>query len=238
MAIFGSLEEFFSEVIYPARFVLGPIAMVCLAALAFAAYRVGAFAWMTRHRTSSLAVGLPLLAAMVAGGYYLASPLWERSELIEASPLDVATATATASTEPATATPTQAAPTASPASVETASPTAAAFSPRVVREGTWHGADDFHFARGRALLIETAPGVYIIRVEDFSVRNGPDLFVYLSPSATGYADGGLNLGSLKATDGAFNYDVPPGTDIGQYESVVIWCQAFAVPFGTASFAAM
>jgi len=238
MAIFGSLEEFFSEVIYPARYVLGPIAIIGLAALAFAAYRLGAFAWMARHRTSSLAVGLPLLVATLAGGYYLASPLWERSELIEASPLDAATATAIASTEPVTAVPTQVAATASPVPAATATPTEAAFSPRVVREGTWQGADDFHFARGRALLIETAPGVYTVRVEDFSVRNGPDLFVYLSPSATGYADGGLNLGSLKATDGAFNYDVPPGTDISQYESVVIWCQAFAVLFGTASFAAM
>ena len=56
------------------------------------------------------------------------------------------------------------------------------------------------------------PGVYTLRLEDFSVRNGPDLFVYLSPDAAGYTDDALELGRLKATDGSFNYELPPGTD--------------------------
>ena len=40
-------------------------------------------------------------------------------------------------------------------------------------------------------------------------------------------------GTLKATDGAFNYAVPEGTDISQFKSVVVWCKQFAVLFGTA-----
>jgi hypothetical protein len=65
------------------------------------------------------------------------------------------------------------------------------------------------------------------------VRNGPDLFVYLSPSADGYAEGALNLGGLKATDGSFNYEVPEGTDISQFKSVIIWCRRFTVLFAVA-----
>ena len=49
----------------------------------------------------------------------------------------------------------------------------------MTHRGMFEGADDFHFGRGDALLIETAPGAYTLRFENFSVRNGPDLFVYL-----------------------------------------------------------
>jgi hypothetical protein len=54
-------------------------------------------------------------------------------------------------------------------------------------------ADDsdqtFHPAR----LIEVSRGSFIVRLGDFA-RNGPDLFVYLSPSADGYTDGVVELG--------------------------------------------
>jgi hypothetical protein len=106
----------------------------------------------------------------------------------------------------------------------------------VIRIGEFHGADEFHFGSGQALLIETEPGIYVLRFENFSVQNGPDLFVYLSPSAEGYADGAIKLGGLKATDGAFNYEIPAGTDISQFQSAIVWCDAFAVLFATAPFA--
>ncbi len=54
----------------------------------------------------------------------------------------------------------------------------------------------------------------------------------LSPSNE-YEDGALNLGGLKGTDGAFNYDIPEGTDISQYMSAIIWCRQFDVLFGHA-----
>jgi hypothetical protein len=57
----------------------------------------------------------------------------------------------------------------------------------------------------------------------------------LSPNPDGYADGSLNLGALKATDGAFNYEVPAGTDVSRFESAIVWCDAFSVLFATATF---
>jgi hypothetical protein len=101
------------------------------------------------------------------------------------------------------------------------------------RTGTFKGADDFHFGHGTASLIETAPGSWIVRFADFSVRNGPDLYVYLSPSAKGYDKGALELGTLKATDGSFNYQVPAATDVSRFRSVVVWCKQFAVLFAVA-----
>ena len=99
--------------------------------------------------------------------------------------------------------------------------------------GTFSGADEFHFGRGTALLVETSPGTYTLRLEDFAVRNGPDLYVYLSPAADGYAEGATEVARLKADRGNQNYAVPPGTDLSRIRSVVIWCKQFAVLFATA-----
>ena len=101
--------------------------------------------------------------------------------------------------------------------------------------GSFYGSDDFHFGRGTATIIETAPGRFHLRLEDFSVRNGPDLFVYLSPAADGYDDGALEIGKLKATDGAFGYDLPEGTDPADFASAIIWCKQFSHLFATAPF---
>jgi hypothetical protein len=45
----------------------------------------------------------------------------------------------------------------------------------------------------------------------------------------------LELGTLKATDGAFSYDLPTGTDPSSFASAVIWCKQFAVQFAVAAF---
>ena len=43
----------------------------------------------------------------------------------------------------------------------------------------------------------------------------------------------MKLGELKATDGAFNYEIPAGVTLEQMRSAVVWCDAFAVLFGSA-----
>ena len=78
-----------------------------------------------------------------------------------------------------------------------------------------------------------ADGSAALRFDDFSVRNGPDLFVFLSPDPAGYVEGAIELGRLRATDGSFNTPIPPGTDVAGTRSVVIWCREFAVLFAVA-----
>jgi hypothetical protein len=107
------------------------------------------------------------------------------------------------------------------------------FVAHVTHTGEFYGADDFHFGRGTALLIQVEPGVYVLRFEDFSVRNGPDLRVYLSTNPDGYSASDYLIGALRATDGSFNYDIPPDVDISIYRSVIIWCEPFAVLFAVA-----
>ncbi|MDH4143473.1 MAG: DM13 domain-containing protein, partial [Chloroflexota bacterium] len=126
-------------------------------------------------------------------------------------------------------------PPATIASEAAPTPTPTPFVPSTITAGEFEGTDDFHFGRGTASIIEVAPGRYHLRLEDFSVRNGPDLYVYLSPSPDGYADDALELGTLKATDGSFGYDLPEGTDPSRFRSAIIWCKQFSHLFATAPF---
>jgi hypothetical protein len=110
----------------------------------------------------------------------------------------------------------------------------AAFTARATHTGMFMGADDFHFGRGTVQLIETEAGVYTLRFENFSVRNGPDLYVYLTPDPSGESiEGAVNLGGLKATDGAFNYELPAGTEVARFASAIVWCRQFATLFAVA-----
>jgi hypothetical protein len=201
------------------------------------AWRRGWLAAARRHPGRAGALLVVLAAVALPLGYYTASPLWIRTELVEPAPAAVVNATATPVAGPSSV-PTRPGPpasdggAASPTAAQ-ASPTAAPFAPRNVASGTFHGTDDFHFGRGTATIIETAPERYTLRFEDFSVRNGPDLYVYLSPDADDYARGALELGVLKATDGAFGYVLPAGTDPADFASAIVWCKQFSHLFAVA-----
>lgn len=102
-------------------------------------------------------------------------------------------------------------------------------------EGTFQGAGDgFHNAEGLARIIAGNEGK-ILRLEDFKATNGPDLYVYLSSDAS--AGEYVSLGRLKANTGNQNYEIPEGTDLSKYGTVLIWCQQFSVLFGSAELGA-
>jgi hypothetical protein len=98
--------------------------------------------------------------------------------------------------------------------------------------GNFAGAGDgFHNAEGEAKVIYLEDGNDVLRLENFRVTNGPDLYVYLSTDRQ--ASDFVDLGTLKANNGNQNYDIPEGTDLSKYDTVVIWCKAFSVFFGGA-----
>ncbi len=246
----GNIERLVAD-LYPYRVPISIGMLLVAVALFVVAWRMGWVAAIARtvrrYPVQSVAAVVVVLAVTLPVGWYLASPLWTRIELIEESPLaavasqETPTASVPQGTPVTEGTPTtNGTPTGQPPVMMTEPvptepvPTEIPFVPAEVSRGIWMGADSFHFAEGEALIIETAPGEYVLRVENFSVRNGPDLYMMLSPDPDGYAEGALNLGELRATDGAFNYDIPPGTDLADYASVIVWCEDFAVLFATAT----
>lgn len=109
-------------------------------------------------------------------------------------------------------------------------------SAATLKAGVWSGADDFHFGSGNASLIETEDGL-VLSLDDFSVQNGPDLFVYVSSDPEGWNEEAVNLGVLKATDGSFSYEIPDDISADDIASAVVWCKAFGVLFASAPLTA-
>ncbi|CAN5630006.1 hypothetical protein BH18THE1_BH18THE1_10890 [soil metagenome] len=91
--------------------------------------------------------------------------------------------------------------------------------------------DGFHKAEGIAKVINLADGRTFLRLENLKTTNGPDLYVYLSIGKD--ASDIVNLGRLKGNIGNQNYEIPTGTDLSKYNTVLIWCKAFSTLFGTA-----
>jgi len=225
----GDLERAFAASIYPNRGLIATAALVGGSLIGLLAWRRGWFGSVRRHpaRTGFALV----LAIVVLGplGWYLASPLVLSTTIDEPPPVAAAEPTpARTAARPSAAPSTTPIPTPSPTSSPTPAP--------IDLAGTFTGADEFHFGRGTARLIETAPGTFTVRLEDFEVRNGPDLYVYLSPDAGGYTDGVVELGRLKADKGNQNYGAPVGLDPKSAASVVIWCKQFSVQFAVAALA--
>ncbi len=165
-------------------------------------------------RRAQAAIAVALVAAG-AFGWWTISPLFLTTTLNEDLPVratstlapaaSLATATATAATTPA--------------------------GPRVLAMGQLQRIDDLHRGTGPVTLVEV-DGRTFVRFENVAIQNGPDLHVYLARGIGGAYDGGrdLYLGALKATNGSFNYELPGGTPLSDYKSVVVWCRAFTVLF--------
>ena len=74
-----------------------------------------------------------------------------------------------------------------------------------------------------------------VRFENVDIAGAPDMYVYLSDRADGKPGAFVDLGKLKATNGSFNYAIPPGADLANVRSVVVWCRQFTV---TVTYAVM
>lgn len=91
-------------------------------------------------------------------------------------------------------------------------------------------ADPIHWGRGKVSVYERA----VFLEPDFEVGPGPKYHVYLVPAAQVRKEEQVSksmfvdLGRLRSFKGSQRYAIPSGTDLGQYPSVVIWCEHFSV----------
>lgn len=105
-------------------------------------------------------------------------------------------------------------------------------SPNNTLTGTFTGiGDGFHKVDGEAKVLPVDSGAQILRLENFKATNGPDLYVYLSKDKS--ASDFINVGRLKGNVGNQNYEIPEGTDLSKYNTVLVWCRAFSFLFGSA-----
>lgn len=99
--------------------------------------------------------------------------------------------------------------------------------------GNFVGAGDgFHNVEGVAKVLMLSDGKTFLRLENLKATNGPDLYVYLSTSKD--VSDIVDLGRLKGNIGNQNYEIPAGTDLSKYNTVLIWCKAFSTLFGSAT----
>lgn len=162
----------------------------------------------------AVVIGLPV-------AWYLLSPLWINVQVDESFPTVVPQVDA------------QAAPTA----MEEPAATTEEAEMTMLAQGSFY--DIIHAGSGQAIVYQLADGSRILRLQAFEVDNGPDLYVYLAPvdpvpdTIGSEIPGSVSLGRLKGNLGDQNYEIPADLDLTQFQSVVIWCQAFRVPFSAA-----
>lgn len=110
-----------------------------------------------------------------------------------------------------------------------------------VSAGEFRDADSFHRGSGSATIYRLPDGGGVLRLENFSVTNGPRLHVILTPSANPEgragvrAEGHVDLGGLKGNRGDQNYPIPADADLSSFGSAVIYCVPFNVVFSVATF---
>jgi hypothetical protein len=167
--------------------------------------------WIASLAGGAATVGIVLFVLV----YFAPQALFINNRVNEAIPVPSASASARASTSAAPATPA---------------------GPVTLSSGSFRSLE--HATSGRAVLLLLSDGSVLLRLEDFSTSNGPDVHVYLSAAS---ADGPMDafgtqpveLGPLKANQGNINYSVPARTDLSTIKSAVIWCRRFSVGFGVA-----
>ncbi len=178
--------------------------------------RVTRVMWTGRSPTwRAAAIVSALLIA--AAAWYLGSPLFIRTTLNEELPAATAAPVRTAAAIGEVAT-------AAASAAQTA-----VTGPVVLAEGQLQFVDSIHNGKGPVRLIRLGDQ-RLLRFEDVAITNAPDVHVYLSRETGGKwsESTSLYLGALKATNGSFNYDIPPSADLSLYKSVVVWCRAFSV----------
>jgi Electron transfer DM13 len=93
-----------------------------------------------------------------------------------------------------------------------------------------------HETSGKATLIRLAEGGTVLTLTQFETSPGPDLRVYLVTGGADDLGDVIDLGGLKGNKGDQQYDVPASADRLTHRTVVIWCRAFSVAFGSARLA--
>jgi hypothetical protein len=93
-----------------------------------------------------------------------------------------------------------------------------------------------HETMGKATVIRLAEGGTVLTLTEFETSPGPDLRVYLATGGPDDLGDVVDLGALEGNKGNQQYELPASVDVDRHRTVVIWCRAFSVAFGSAGLA--
>lgn len=112
--------------------------------------------------------------------------------------------------------------------------------PVIVGRGAFTQVDEVRWASGNVVIYEQADGSKVVRFEDFTVVNGPELRVMLTAKSSealtqdpslGITD--IDLGPLHGNIGSQNYLLPPEINIRSYSRVAIVSSALNIVYSIA-----
>lgn len=103
-------------------------------------------------------------------------------------------------------------------------------TPKIItsRTGNFMGTGNYRVVG--SVTMNTLPnGRLTLNFSGFSSSSGPGLYIYLGNSA----NSGISIEALNARSGSFSVSLPANIAITDYNYVIIWCQPFGLPFGSA-----
>ncbi len=101
----------------------------------------------------------------------------------------------------------------------------------LLKKGTLSDGDASHKSSGTVEVYQSS-GSKTLQFKSFNGSVQPDVRVYLSDSPSNVANA-TELGSVKATNGSFNYTFDDNINLTTRKYVVLWCKQFSVLFGKA-----
>ncbi|MEO9969753.1 MAG: DM13 domain-containing protein [Hyphomonadaceae bacterium] len=107
----------------------------------------------------------------------------------------------------------------------------------ILTSGTW--TKKKRTSKGTWSITREGGELFVKLDDDFSTRNAPDLKIFLSPLSAAEAananatDGALLISLLSSNKGAQSYMIPSGTDLANYQSILIHCEDYTILWSAA-----
>ena len=112
----------------------------------------------------------------------------------------------------------------------------------VLKRGSFVGTSGYDVS-GTVLLMRDGEGLFL-RFENYSQTQGPDVFVYVTPSPTPDTRAEITAGTKvpiaggaddgeSTKEGTFTQRLPDTVSVEDIDGVGIWCERFSTPFGYA-----
>ncbi|MER0441872.1 DM13 domain-containing protein [Emticicia sp. W12TSBA100-4] len=100
----------------------------------------------------------------------------------------------------------------------------------LILQGTFTSA--VHTTTGKASIYQDKNKNYNLVFENFKTDPGPDLRIYLAEDKV--LTNFIQITDKVNTNGSYVLSIPSSIDLKKQTTVVIWCKAFSVLFGSAS----